>query len=123
VVEEVVVGKEMTERTETIRDSVRRQDVAVEPTGATARTTGYDAFDSDFRTYYNDNLAKNGHTYDQYSPGFRYGYDLRSDKRYAGKEWSAIESDVRRDWNGRKAGPWEQFKESIHYAWDRARGM
>jgi uncharacterized protein (TIGR02271 family) len=33
VVEEVVVGKETTERTETIRDTVRRTDVHVEETG------------------------------------------------------------------------------------------
>lgn len=43
VVEEVVVGKEATERTETVRDSVRRKDVDVEnieTTDTTYRTTG-----------------------------------------------------------------------------------
>lgn len=121
VVEEVTIDKDATERTETIRDTVRRQDVEVDQTGgATTSASGYDAFDSDFRTYYTSNLAKGGYTYEQYAPGFRYGYDLQSDKRYAGKQWNAIEADVRRDWESRNQGPWDQFKDSVRYAWDRA---
>lgn len=38
VVEEVVVGKEATERTETVRDTVRRTDVEVEETGGDSST-------------------------------------------------------------------------------------
>lgn len=40
VVEEVVVGKTATERTETVRDTVRRTDVEVEELTDTDRTTG-----------------------------------------------------------------------------------
>ena len=40
VVEEVVVGKFETERTETVRDTVRRTDVEVEEIPATSTTTG-----------------------------------------------------------------------------------
>jgi stress response protein YsnF len=47
VVEEVVVGKEATERTETVRDTVRRTDVEVEKTdpnqsGTTRKDTSRD---------------------------------------------------------------------------------
>src|SRR5204863_2542934 len=38
VVEEVTVGKEATQRTETVRDTVRRTDVDVEETDATKNT-------------------------------------------------------------------------------------
>ncbi|MDZ4767415.1 MAG: hypothetical protein SGI73_22990 [Chloroflexota bacterium] len=37
VVEEVVLGKEVTEHTETIRDTVRRKDVDVETVGDTTK--------------------------------------------------------------------------------------
>ena len=54
VVEEVVVGKQATEHTETVRDTVRRTDVEVEElnnqtttTGATARRSDLDAMDAD----------------------------------------------------------------------------
>ncbi len=40
VVEEVVVGKTATDRTETVRDTVRRTDVEVEELTDTSRTTG-----------------------------------------------------------------------------------
>ena len=40
VVEEVVIRKDVEERTETIRDTVRRTDVDVEEVGGTTRTTG-----------------------------------------------------------------------------------
>jgi uncharacterized protein (TIGR02271 family) len=41
VVEEVVVGKEARERTETVQDTVRRTDVDVQETPGGARSTGY----------------------------------------------------------------------------------
>ena len=124
VVEEVVVDKQASERTETIRDSVRRTDVEVDKVEGQAttgtRATGYESFDNDFRSYYTSNLAKSGYTYEQFNPVFRYGYDLQSDKRYAGKDWSAIEANTRTTWEERNPGTWEQFKDSIRYAWDRA---
>ncbi len=41
VVEEVVVGKQASDRTETVRDTVRRTDVEVEQLGTTTTGTGY----------------------------------------------------------------------------------
>jgi uncharacterized protein (TIGR02271 family) len=125
VVEEVVVDKQASERTETVRDTVRRSDVEVDrvegqqAVGAT-RGTGFEAYDNDFRTYYTSNLAQSGYSYEQYNPVFRYGYELRNDQRYQGKDWSAIERDARTSWEERNPGTWEQFKDGIRYAWDRA---
>ncbi|NJM05319.1 DUF2382 domain-containing protein [Candidatus Gracilibacteria bacterium] len=120
VVEEVVVDKEVEERVETVRDTVRRTDVDIEE-GVAARGD-YSSYSSDFRNYYTTNYANSGHTYEQYDPAFQYGYTLASDKRYHGKEWSAVEADARRSWEQHNSGSWEQFKDSIRYAWDRARG-
>jgi uncharacterized protein (TIGR02271 family) len=130
VIEEVVIGKQATERTETVRDSVRRQDVEVDnvdanATGRTRRTSGtdtFESFDNDFRTYYQGNLASSGYSYEQYGPVFRYGYGLANDASYRGKDWNMIERDARTRWEERNPGTWEQFKDSIRYAWDRATG-
>lgn len=121
VVEEVVVGKTVEDRTETIRDTVRRQDVDIEQLNTTnsAATTGYAAHDADFRAYYTANLAKSGQTYEQHTPVFRYGYDLGTNERYQGKDWATVETDARTSWEQRNPGTWEQFKDSIRYAWDR----
>ncbi|NJM05320.1 YsnF/AvaK domain-containing protein [Candidatus Gracilibacteria bacterium] len=128
VIEEVVIGKEASEHVETVRDTVRRTDVEVEQTGAqtTGRTTsavaGWDTYDADFRNYYTSNYANSGYTYEQYRPVLQYGYDIANNDSYRGKDWSAIEVDARQRWEERNPGTWEQFKDSVQYAWQRVRG-
>jgi len=60
VVEEVVVGKETTQRTETVQDTVRRTDVEVEQLAGsehTSRSRGYEAYDADFRRDFQTNYG------------------------------------------------------------------
>lgn len=123
VVEEVVISKQVEERTETVRDTVRRTDVEVDRTAATTTTgttagTNMDDDSAYFRSYYDKSLTKSGYTYDQYQPVFTYGSTLAS--TYKGRKWNDIEGDVRRDWETKNSGTWEQFKDSIKFAWDRA---
>jgi uncharacterized protein (TIGR02271 family) len=102
VVEEIAVGKTVEEKTETVRDTVRRADVEVEqlPGGQTSEV------------------------YDETGPAYTYGQTLASDKRYTGREWHDIEADARRDWesNYREHGTWEDFKDRVRNSWERARG-
>jgi uncharacterized protein (TIGR02271 family) len=124
VVEEVVVRKNVQEQTETVRDTVRRTEVEAEPAGGehAREARGFDAYDADFRRHYTTSLASRGQPYERWSPGYRYGYELASDRRYAGREWAAIEPEARRDWEARQQGTWEEFKDTIRYAWDAVRG-
>jgi uncharacterized protein (TIGR02271 family) len=124
VVEEVVVRKAQEERTETVRDTVRRTEVEVEPAGAehAREARGFDTYNTDFRSHYTTSLASRGHPYERWAPGYRYGYELASDQRYAGRDWTAIEVDARRDWEARHQGTWDEFKDTIRYAWDKVRG-
>jgi len=124
VVEEVVVNKEVNQRTETVSDKVRRTEVEVEKMGAEASMHGrdYDAYVHDFRNNFTSLYKNRGYTYDRYEPAYRYGYTLASDKRYTGKDWSAIETDVRSDWEKNNKGAWDEFKDAIRYGWDRVRG-
>jgi uncharacterized protein (TIGR02271 family) len=136
VVEEVVIDKDVTERTETIRDTVRRTDVDIEQTGTTgvsgtsmgSTTTGssmgmgYDSYDTDYRDHYQRTFSSAGYTYDDYKPVYQYGYSLANDQRYSGRDWNDFENDARTRWEEHNPGTWEQFKESVRYAWDKARG-
>lgn len=122
VVEEVVVGKETTQRTETIRDTVRHTDVNVEKVGTDDRAfTDYDDdFRQDFRTRYG---SVRGAKYETYAPGYQYGYRIASDDRYRGKHWDEVESTLRADYErDYPGGNWEQMKESIRYGWDKVTG-
>ena len=124
VVEEVAIGKEVEQRTETVRGTVRRTEVEVEQLGAAPGTgaSGFETYDTDFRTHFTTAFSGKGYAYDRYAPAYRYGYDLAADPRYHGRDWAAVEAQARRDWEGRNQGAWEDVKDAIRYAWDKARG-
>jgi len=128
VVEEVVVRKDAQERTETVRDTVRRTDVEVEKLGGEQGqgTNGFGAYDAEFRQNFMRTYGTKGntYTYEKYQPAYRYGYELTNDARYSRKEWSALESEARRDWEMRYAGQgaWEDIKDAVRYAWESVRG-
>lgn len=48
---------------------------------------------------------------------FTYGQTLASDPRHRGKDWEAVEPEVRREWATHKKGAWEEFKEMVRHAW------
>jgi stress response protein YsnF len=120
VVEEIVVSKEERDRTQTIEDKVRRKDVEVHEI-AGHRGDDYSNYENDFRTYHTKTFSNSGSTYDQWSPAYRYGHSLAGDQRYRGKEWSAFESDARRDWESKNPGTWEKMKDAVRYSWERVR--
>ena len=119
VVEEVNVGKEISERTETISDTVRRTDVEVEPLGASATTISDDAF----RQHWQSAYAGSGGRYEDYAQAYRYGANLAGNKRYQGYRWDELEPQVRTDWETTHAGsPWERTKQAVRYGWEKMTG-
>lgn len=119
VVEEVRVGKTVEERTEQISDTVRHTEVEVEHL-AGERTAGLDRYDADYRSDFSTRYAADGGRYEDYEPAYRYGTTLRSDPRYAGRQWDDVESDLRTDWETRHpGGTWERMKAAVRHGWDR----
>lgn len=115
VVEEVVISKDVADRVETIRDTVRRSDVQVEEDYPAARQ--YSDYDTDFRTYYDRELGGTGMTYEQYNPAFRYGHQLAD--HYPGSSWTDIEADAHRMWEERNPGTWDKFRSVIRHSYER----
>jgi hypothetical protein len=83
---------------------------------------GYAALEADFRSHHETNAAERRGPYEHYRLVYRYGYDLGADSRYYDADWSTVEQAARPRWEERNPGTWEQFKETIQYAWDTARG-
>jgi uncharacterized protein (TIGR02271 family) len=122
VVEEVVVNKDVQERTETVRDTVRRKDVDVEQVNGGNGYGSFDRYDAAFRSNWQQNYANSGYTYEQYQPAYRFGYTLANDPRYQGRDWNAIEADARRTWSQQyKDTPWENFKDAVRHGWQQVR--
>lgn len=115
VVEEVVVGKAVTERQESINDTVRHTEVEVEQLGtpATADDTGY-------RSHWSANYGSSGQSYDDYAPAYSYGGEMAN--QYRGRQWNDVESDLRTNWESRNgsgdASTWEKFKGAVRHGWD-----
>jgi len=134
VVEEVVVGKEVSERVQSVNDVVRKGEVDVEQlgtnrttgtmTGSAPRTGTYDDYAADFRSDWQTNYSRAGGRYEDYEPAYRYGTTLASDERYRNRNWNDIEADARRDWETRYPGStWERFKAAVRHGWDRITGQ
>lgn len=126
VVEEVRVGKDVSERTETVRDTVRHTEVNLEQTPAAQAATGTQgtAFDdSDFRADFQQRYSASGASYDTYLPAYRYGYDMASDPRYQGRSFDEIESDLQTDYARRYPNStWEKMKDAVRYGWNKVTG-
>jgi uncharacterized protein (TIGR02271 family) len=122
VVEEVLVGKEVSQRQENIHDTVRHTEVQVENLAGDTSMRGDRAFDDTwFRNDWQQNYASLGGTYDDYAPAYRYGNEMRSNSKYQGRDWNDIESDLRTDWESRNPGAstWEKMKAAVRRGWDK----
>ena len=112
VVEEVVVGKEVSQRQENISDTVRHTEIQVEQL-----TPEDDAY---FRGHWTSNYADAGGTYDQYAPAYSYGSSMARSDQYRGRQWNDVEAPLRSDWESRNPGStWENMKAAVRHGWER----
>jgi len=118
VVEEVIVGKDVTQQSQTVSDTVRRTDVHVD-----RDNSGFNAYDTDFRSDFQTRYSKSGRSYDVYMPAYQYGYTLASDPTYSNQDWVAFESNARTRWEREHPDTlWDDIKDAARYAWDKVRG-
>ncbi|MFM9434958.1 uncharacterized protein (TIGR02271 family) [Janthinobacterium sp. CG_23.3] len=114
VVEEVVIGKEVTQRQEEISDTVRRTEVEVQQLGGGERDDTY------YRNHYNANLASMGGAYEDYAPAYGYGSRMAGDAQYQGRGWNDVEPRLRSDWEARNPGStWERMKAAVRHGWEK----
>jgi len=108
VVEEVRVGKEVSQRTERIRETAKRTDVRVERD------------DDPYRTHWQQTYASQGGRYEDWAPGYEYGSAARSSELYRGRPFEEIEPQLRTEWESRyPESKWERFKDSVKHAFSR----
>jgi uncharacterized protein (TIGR02271 family) len=121
VVEEIVIGRETRERTETISETVRRTHVNVERLPSESSSRPESSLTPDLRA-----LHRSGpHApmpFEQYEPAYRYGIALGRDVRYGRTQWSVVEPDARRAWEQQNPGTWEHFKDAVWRAWSKVTG-
>lgn len=120
VVEEVNVRKDVTHRTETVRDTVRKTDVDVEklsgdrPGMATPGTPG--------RTETGTGMGTTSAGAGDFDPAVFVSSEMGRDRRYQGKDWDACETDFRRSYEQRyPQSRWDQVKDRVRAEYTRVR--
>jgi uncharacterized protein (TIGR02271 family) len=119
VVEEVVIGKDVTSRTETVRDSVLKSEVNVDDS-----RRGADPLDSDFRSDYQARFAADPNLrYEDFAPAYRYGHEMASDPRYASRNFDDVADDLKTDYMRHNPNStWERMKGAVRYGWEKVTG-
>ena len=111
VVEEVIVGKEVTQREQQISDTLRRTEVEVEQL-----MPDDDAY---YRGHWTSNFAGQG-SYEDYAPAYSYGNTMARSDLYRGRPWDDVEGNLKTDWEARNPGStWEKIKSAVRHGWER----
>ncbi len=124
VVEEIVLSKEGSDTTHKVKDKVRKTDVDVEnvATPTTVTHESYESFKPVAEAHHKATYASKGFSLEEFTPAYRYGHTLATDSRYNTGTWSTVEPEARKHWEAKNEGTWEEFKEAVHHAWEKARG-
>ncbi|WP_158597953.1 YsnF/AvaK domain-containing protein [Noviherbaspirillum saxi] len=124
VIEEVVVGKEVSQRTENINDTIRRTDVEVEQLGAGGTAgTGFSGDDADFRSHWQTAYGSSGGRYEDYDAAYRYGSTMAGSDQYKNYQWTDVEPQLRNDWESNHPGStWDKVKDAVRYGAERVTG-
>ena len=123
VVEEVVIKRQGRDKTHKVRDSAKQTDVEVSETAGTgaASATTFETFEPTYRKDFQTRLGKTGMTFESHAPAYKYGHSLVGDERFHG-EWTQVEPEARKHWEAKNAGTWTEYKDSVHHAWEHAKG-
>jgi uncharacterized protein (TIGR02271 family) len=130
VYEEVGVGKRQVVETEQVSDTVRREQLRVDREGdvnmagsgsAGSISTGatWDQAMPTYRQRWQQRMGPGGGRWEDYEPGYRYGYERRDQPAYRGRQWADVEPDLQRDWAERNpTTPWTRVRDSVRETWD-----
>ena len=121
---EVRARKTAEDRTEHVSETARRTEVDVEQIGrGEHRHDEAVAFEDAGDTYREHHRSTYGEgDYATYEPAYRYGHRFASDKRYAGRQYSEVEPEMRRGYEERHGkGTWEKVKDAARHAFTSSR--
>jgi uncharacterized protein (TIGR02271 family) len=125
VVGEVVVTREKITEDKPVTGTVCREEVDVKRSddrsmgGAQTWETAMPTYRSTWQQRY----GNQGGTWEAAMPAYQYGHNANQSSRYTGKNWDAVEPDLRRDWEQRyPATPWDKVKMFIRETWNTGRG-
>ena len=125
---EVVVNKEQTTERHELGDTVRRTEVHVDDQGQTAAAGSgaagrWETVGSRYRSAWQQRYGSSGERWEDAEPAYRYGYEMRDDPRYQGRDFEEVEADLQKDWTQQHpSSPWEKAKAYARETWTDIKG-
>lgn len=116
---EVIVEKDVNERTETISDSVCKTEVEVEDIESSVTSSSYDTDVDVYREHYDTAFANSGRNYEHYEPAYRFGSRMAREDAASGLAWVDLEPDAQRRWEERNPGTWDDYGDAVRYSYER----
>ncbi len=91
--------------------------------GSKTYKTYVPAFERHFDSIYGDT----DYSFEQYEPGYRYGYKLAMNEDYREHDdWDGLEAEAREEWQEAEnviGRTWDEIKDSARFAWEQVKGI
>jgi uncharacterized protein (TIGR02271 family) len=128
-VEEVSIGKRQVQETQRVTATVHREEARLEHTGDVP-VHGWNDVSTGYHQRWQGSYGRTGGRWEDFEPGYRYGYEMRNDPRYRGRHFSEAEPDLRNsytDWSRRSGynyddSAWDRMRMGIEEAFDDTGG-
>ena len=118
VYEEVGVGTREVTETQSVSDTVRREEARIERQGE-AEVRGWDEAMPAYRQRWQQRHGGSGGRWEEHEPSYRYGYEMRSRPEYRGRSFDDVEPSVRSDWERRHPDtPWDRARDTVRETWE-----
>ena len=119
VVEEVAIGKEASEHTETIHETERHTEIEIEDIDTDVTTSAYTDDRDHYREHFGTTFGDTGRSYEHYEPAYRFGSRLANEDAAGNMAWDSLEADAQRRWEERNPGTWNDYGDAVRYSYER----
>jgi uncharacterized protein (TIGR02271 family) len=122
VYEEVSVGKREVTDTQSVSDTVRREEARIEREGDVDVRGWNDAMPT-YRQRWQQRYGTTGGRWEDFEPGYRYGYEMRARPEYRGRAFTEVEPNMRSEWERTHPDtPWDRARDAVRETWDEKTG-
>lgn len=78
-------------------------------------------YESDYHNDFAQKYEARKHDWKNFAIAYRYGHVLASHPRYQQGSWEQHEPEIQKRWDETISGSWEDVRDAVRYAWERAK--
>lgn len=95
---------------------------ATNPNASNLSSTDWNSAAPTYRDYWQQRYGTSGGRWEDYEPGYRYGWEMANNPQYRGRDWATLEPEFRRNWQTTYPNlPWDQYGQTVRESWEYGR--